>query len=149
MEIVVDCKNKIPIYQQIVLQVKERIANDQYQPGYKMPPVRVLAAKLHINPATVDRAYQQLATLGILLTGRRKGTIITGMKGQVADMPMSQKRLYSLVNVVISKTLTKGYTPEEMEAAMALQLSHWRFRREAWKRTSTEVEQVKEADLVL
>ncbi len=107
MEIIVDSNNTIPMYKQIVLQVKQLIANNQFQPGYKMPSVRALAAKLKINPATVDRAYQQLASVGILLTGRRKGTIVTGEKGRTPDLPVSQSRLYELVNVMISDSLIK------------------------------------------
>jgi DNA-binding transcriptional regulator YhcF (GntR family) len=149
LEIVVDSKHSIPMYQQIVLQVKELIANNQYQPGYKMPTVRTLAAKLNINPATVDRAYQQLAAVGILLTGRRKGTVIISRKGQAMDLPISQSRLYGLVNVMISDTLTNGYSPVELEAALNLELSHWRFRREAWKSTPAEAEPAEEANAVM
>ena len=60
-----------PIYRQIVEQVKYMIASGLLKPGDELPGVRVLAQELLINPNTVQRAYRELETEGLL--NRRQG----------------------------------------------------------------------------
>ncbi len=54
-----------PIYQQIVEQVKYLVAAGRLKPGDDVPPIRVLAEQLRINPNTVARAYLELEREGI------------------------------------------------------------------------------------
>ena len=60
MQIQLSEANQIPLYQQIVEQVKQLIAAERLQPGERLPTVRQLAYSLHINPGTVVRAYVEL-----------------------------------------------------------------------------------------
>jgi molybdate-binding protein/DNA-binding transcriptional regulator YhcF (GntR family) len=131
LEIKIDNRNSLPIYKQIIDQIKQLIANNQYKPGDKMPTVRDLSAKLHINPATVARAYQELEQGGILGANRRRGTIVIGENDGLQNLPLRQNRLAGLVNSLIMDTLNQGYSPEEFEAAFTLQLSRWRIQRES------------------
>jgi GntR family transcriptional regulator len=67
----------LPIYLQIVNQVKYLIASGRLQPGEELPPIRVLADRLVINPNTVARAYRELETAGVVVKRRTAGTFVS------------------------------------------------------------------------
>ena len=78
MRLHISPKDGVPIYQQIVTQIKHMVASRRLRPGDEVPPIRVLAEQLLINPNTVARAYRDLEAAGILTSRRGSGT-------QVAD----------------------------------------------------------------
>lgn len=79
----IDPANGIPIYDQIVRQVKFAVAGGHrpeggpLQPGDLVPSVRELATQLAVNPNTVARAYRELQNDGVLATVRGTGLEIT------------------------------------------------------------------------
>ena len=77
MQIHISTKDGIPIYKQIINQIKYMIASGRLSPGEKLPPVRKLAEILLINPNTVARAYRDLETLGLVQTRQGSGVCIS------------------------------------------------------------------------
>jgi GntR family transcriptional regulator len=67
----------LPIYLQIVNQVKYLVASGRLAPGAEVPPIRVLAERLVINPNTVARAYRELEVAGVLIKRRTAGTFVS------------------------------------------------------------------------
>jgi GntR family transcriptional regulator len=67
----------VPIYLQIVNQVKYLVASGRLLPGAEMPPIRVLAERLLINPNTVARAYRELEQAGVVTKRRTAGTYVS------------------------------------------------------------------------
>jgi GntR family transcriptional regulator len=67
----------VPIYLQIINQVKYLVASGRLVSGAEMPPIRVLAERLLINPNTVARAYRELETAGIVVKRRTAGTFVS------------------------------------------------------------------------
>ena len=67
----------VPIYLQIVNQVKNLVASGRLAAGEEMPPIRVLAQRLLINPNTVARAYRELEQAGIVTKRRTAGTYVS------------------------------------------------------------------------
>ena len=67
----------VPIYQQIVNQVKYLVASGRLKPGEELPPIRVLAKNLLINPNTVARAYRELEFDGVVTKRRTAGTYVS------------------------------------------------------------------------
>jgi GntR family transcriptional regulator len=67
----------VPIYLQIVHQVKYLVASGRLAPGEELPPIRVLADQLVINPNTVARAYRELEQAGIVTKRRTAGTYVS------------------------------------------------------------------------
>jgi GntR family transcriptional regulator len=67
----------LPIYLQIVNQVKYLVASGRLAPGEELPPIRVLAEKLVINPNTVARAYRELEVAGVVTKRRTAGTFVS------------------------------------------------------------------------
>jgi GntR family transcriptional regulator len=66
----------VPIYLQIVNQVKYLVASGRLAPGEEMPAIRVLAERLLINPNTVARAYRELEQAGVVTKRRTAGTYV-------------------------------------------------------------------------
>jgi molybdate-binding protein/DNA-binding transcriptional regulator YhcF (GntR family) len=141
MEIVLSNKSYSPFYRQIVDQIKQMVATNQLRPGEKVPTVRQMAETLSINPGTVARAYQLLEQEGILGASRRRGTVVMGENDSSQRLPLRQNQLYGVVNNLILETLSLGYTPEELEAALLLQLARWRIQREARESGAAEVKE--------
>jgi molybdate-binding protein/DNA-binding transcriptional regulator YhcF (GntR family) len=131
LDISIRIRTDIPLYKQIIEQIKQMIASYQLLPGEQVPTVRQLARRLDINPATVARAYQELGQEGILAASRRRGTIVMGDNNSPQKQPLRQSRLSGIVNNIILETLSQGYRPDELEAAFSLQLARWRFQRTA------------------
>src|SRR5262245_20477539 len=77
MQIFVENASGVPIYQQIVNQVKYLVASGRLTPGEELPPIRVLADRLLINPNTVARAYRELEQAGIVTKRRTAGTYVS------------------------------------------------------------------------
>jgi GntR family transcriptional regulator len=73
----ISANDGVPIYQQIVNQVKYLVASGRLAPGEEMPPIRVLAERLLINPNTVARAYRELEIAGIVVKRRTAGTFVS------------------------------------------------------------------------
>jgi GntR family transcriptional regulator len=67
----------VPIYLQIVNQVKHLVASGRLSAGEEIPPMRALAEQLVINPNTVARAYLELERAGIVTKRHGSGTYIS------------------------------------------------------------------------
>jgi GntR family transcriptional regulator len=78
--------DKVPIYLQIVNQVKYLVASGRLAPGEELPPIRVLAEQLLVNPNTVARAYRELETSGVVTKRRTAGTYVSD-----AGSPLARK----------------------------------------------------------
>ncbi|MFI5454895.1 MAG: GntR family transcriptional regulator [Isosphaerales bacterium] len=76
MEIRISASDGIPIYLQIVNQVKYLAASGRLMPGEELPPIRVLAEQLVVNPNTVARAYRELEAAGMVEKRRTAGTFV-------------------------------------------------------------------------
>src|SRR5262249_37815717 len=77
MQLHISPTDGVPIYQQIVNQVKYLVASGRLKPGEELPPIRVLADKLLINPNTVARAYRELEVAGVVTKRRTAGTYVS------------------------------------------------------------------------
>ena len=72
-----EIKEGIPIYTQLVQQMKSGIASGEYSPGSRMPSVRDLAMEAGVNPNTMQRALAELERNGLVFTERTSGRFIT------------------------------------------------------------------------
>ena len=66
-----------PIYMQLCVIIKSRIASGEYKPGQKLPPVRNLALEAGVTPNTVQRAYSELERGGLVNADRTSGRFVT------------------------------------------------------------------------
>ncbi len=77
MQLHISTNDGVPIYLQIVNQVKYLVASGRLEPGAELSPIRVLAEQLLINPNTVARAYRELEMAGIVEKRRTAGTYVS------------------------------------------------------------------------
>lgn len=76
MQLHISPNDGVPIYLQIVNQVKYLVASGRLAPGEELPPIRALAERLVVNPNTVARAYRELEAAGLVATRRTAGTYV-------------------------------------------------------------------------
>ena len=84
MQIHIATNDGLPIYLQIVNQIKYAVASGRLASGDELPPIRVLAERLLINPNTVARAYRELETAGIVEKRRTAGTYVSDQGSPLA-----------------------------------------------------------------
>src|SRR5687767_11769645 len=77
MQLHVSPADGVPIYLQIVNQVKYLVSSGRLAPGEELPPIRTLAEQLLINPNTVARAYRELELAGVVTKRRTTGTYVS------------------------------------------------------------------------
>ena len=77
VQIRVSTNDGIPIYLQIINQIKYMVASGRLEPGDKLPPVRKLAEQLLVNPNTVARAYRELEAANVLNTRQGSGVFVS------------------------------------------------------------------------
>ncbi|WP_339220050.1 GntR family transcriptional regulator [Paenibacillus sp. FSL H8-0332] len=75
----------LPIYEQFVGAIRERIVSGIIPPGSRLPSVRDLAAGRGVNPTTAARTYQELERMGLIVTYRGQGTFVTREESVIKD----------------------------------------------------------------
>ena len=78
-------RDGVPIYLQIINQVRYLVATGQLEAGAELPPIRVLAESLLINPNTVARAYRELEAAGVVYKRKGAGTYVSGEGSPLAE----------------------------------------------------------------
>ena len=77
MEIILSSTDGRPIYEQITSQIKGMIMRGELKAGEPMPSMRRLAKDLHVSVITTQRAYDDLARDGFIVTVPAKGTFVS------------------------------------------------------------------------
>lgn len=80
----VDPASGLPVYQQIVNQVKYLVSSGVLAADAELPAIRVLAEQLLINPNTVARAYRELETAGVVVKRGTTGTFVSNAPSPLA-----------------------------------------------------------------
>ena len=111
--ITVDLKSGMPIYRQIIDQVKSGIATGAVGPGDRLPTVRQLAVDLSVNPNTVSRAYTELELTGLVETHMGSGTFI-GDKRVERDELERRRLLDQFCQEFLSRASSHGFTLDEI-----------------------------------
>lgn len=76
----------LPIYLQVMADIKRNIVTGILNPGEKMPSVRDLALYYTINPNTANRVYRELEGQGVCFTRRGMGTFVTEDTEKIGQM---------------------------------------------------------------
>ena len=110
-----DFDNNIPIYIQLVEQLKIYIISGKLKLGDRLPSVRDLALQTKVNPNTMQKALVELEELGLIYTERTNGKFVTDnkklidkYKKQYAD-ELSKKYFLSMESIGFSKSEVIDY----------------------------------------
>ncbi|MFT5210840.1 MAG: GntR family transcriptional regulator [Flavobacterium sp.] len=76
MEITIDIEAEMPLFEQLVDQIKKTVAQGKLQPGASLPSIRQLAGDLQINNKTVAKAYRLLERDTVIVTKGYRGTFV-------------------------------------------------------------------------
>lgn len=109
-------KANVPIYVQVINDIKKQIVCGQIALGEKLPSTRELAVKYQVNPNTAVRVYNEMELEGVCFTKRGLGTFVTEDKEMYESMKaeMAQVRIEEYV----SEMRELGYTKESMIRAI-------------------------------
>ena len=108
-----DLHSGVPVYRQIIDQVRGAIASAALNVGDQLPTVRQLAVDLSINPNTVVRAYRELELGGLLDTQQGTGTFVSAQKIPRADAERD-RQLGQIVADVVARAGAAGFTVEDL-----------------------------------
>lgn len=107
----------VPIYLQLVQQIKTLIATGRLKPDGELPPVRVLAQELVLNPNTVVRAYRELEVAGLIYKKRGSGTFVSSQVTPYTDKEC-RRILAERADALVVEGLNLGYSEEELLALL-------------------------------
>jgi GntR family transcriptional regulator len=108
-----DLRSGVPVYRQIIDQVRGGMAAGTLAAGDQLPTVRQLAVDLAINPNTVLRAYRELELGGALETHQGTGTFISNQK-IARNNAERERQLAQLAGEFAARAGAAGFTVEEL-----------------------------------
>ena len=76
MEIVINIDDSVPLFSQLVGQIKNAVLSDKISPGDALPSIRQLANDLDLNNKTVAKAYRLLERDSVIQTKGYRGTFV-------------------------------------------------------------------------
>ena len=121
MHIILNHSSMVPIYEQLMEQIKSDIINSSLKEGEALPSVRSLAGELRISALTVKKAYDKLEGEGFVTTIHGKGTYVTASDKQLA-LEARQKDSEADVEKVSDRALAMGMSREDILETVTLLL---------------------------
>lgn len=122
MHIIVNNTSMVPIYEQIMDQIKEAIIHGELSEDTMLPSVRALAKELKISALTVKKAYDNLEEEGFTVTVHGKGTFVAAAN-QERMKEEWRKEVEREFEQVISKGRRCGLTERELRNLFEILMS--------------------------
>ena len=123
-----DLQSGVPVYRQLIDQVRTGIASGSLTAGDQLPTVRQLAVDLAINPNTVMRAYRELELGGLLETHQGTGTFISNRKPEKKTAER-ERQLSQMAGEFAARAGAAGFTLDEIIDRLRDLLPHPAQRR--------------------
>ena len=127
-EFALDLHSGVPVYRQLIDQVRSGVASGSLTAGDQLPTVRQLAVDLAINPNTVMRAYRELELGGLLETHQGTGTFVANKKPEKNNAER-ERQLNQLTGEFAARAGAAGFTVEELLDRLRDLLPHPAQRR--------------------
>ncbi len=113
MRIIINTSSMVPIYEQIMDQIKKMVISKERKNGDNLPSVRALAAELKISALTVKKAYDLLEEEGYIATVHGKGSYVKD-----ADPEMMAEQRYREIEeemeLIVQKARSYGMEEEQI-----------------------------------
>ena len=113
MQIILNNTSMVPIYEQLMDQVKNQIISGSLPENQALPSVRALSAELRISALTVKKAYDRLEEEGFVVTVHGKGTYVAATDRQLA-MEARKKAVEDDFAAAVQKACVIGLTGDEI-----------------------------------
>ncbi|MGP6158030.1 MAG: GntR family transcriptional regulator [Vulcanimicrobiaceae bacterium] len=119
----VDPRSGVPLYLQLIEQVKRAVALGALEPGEQLPTVKALALDLTINPNTVARVYRELERDGVIETSPGRGSFVR------AGNSMAQRAVEDVARAAFDDAVREakslGLGRDAVDALVQDALSRW------------------------
>ena len=116
MEIVIDIEDPVPLFAQLIEQIKSAVLGEKLRPGDTLPSIRQLANDLELNNKTVAKAYRLLERDSVIQTRGYRGTFIHPDAKANSAIDLNEWVLETL-NKTISEFKKSGVTDSEIRIA--------------------------------
>lgn len=113
MHIILNHSSMVPIYEQLMEQIKSEIIYSRLKENEALPSVRTLAGELRISALTVKKAYDGLEAAGFVTTIHGKGTYVTAADKQLA-IEARRKTVEDEFQKIIDRAEAMGLDREEI-----------------------------------
>ena len=122
-------KSGVPVYLQIVAQVKDSAASGALRPGDPLPSVRALAEELRVNRNTIAKAYAELETQGVLELRQGSGCFLKANGASPLRRAVRSERLATELDSVIVQAHHLQIGDDELRALLEERLTDFRERQ--------------------
>jgi GntR family transcriptional regulator len=112
----VDDRSPVPVYAQLSERILGAVARGDLAPGEQLPSVRDVAARLGINPNTVNRAYAELERIGTVETRRGRGTFVARRTRRASS---GVPRLAEIAEPFVARAQALGYAGHHIVSTVA------------------------------
>lgn len=119
MKVIINTSLMVPIYEQIVDQIKMLIRNGELKENDNLPSVRTLSKELKISALTVKKAYDNLESEGFTVTVHGKGTYIAAINTELL-LEEQKKELEMDLEQAIQKGRRYGISDEDIKSLFEL-----------------------------
>lgn len=126
MSFYVDTASRLPIYQQLVQQIRAAIARGDLQPDERLPSVRQLSTELVVNPNTVARAYLELERGGLLVSRVGRGMFIA-QPGTDLTRSARKRRLEESLDQWLTEAVHLGFAADEVVALVKERVAEFQW----------------------
>ena len=130
LEFEIQPSSGVPIYRQIMDQVRALIASRQLAPGAMVPSIRQLATDLEVNMMTVSKAYARLEADGVLQRVRGTGMRVLP-PASIPSLAERQQELAPLVEPLVTRALQLGLSEQQLISTVRQQLKE----RQSWNKS--------------
>ncbi len=113
------------LYTQIADSIRNDIISGKLKPGYLLPSVRKMSEQWDCTSGTVQRAYQELAQQGLIVSRAGKGTRVTSTHAGQTITPLSRAALIHRAEAFLIEALNSGHSAEEIELAIRIAFDRW------------------------
>ena len=113
MDITISLSDGVPIYRQILNQIKYLMASGQLLPEEELPPIRTLALQLKVTPNTVVKAYDELESAGLIHKRRGAGTYVSDVTSPLAKRER-QRIIEQRVDALLAEAHQLNFTADDI-----------------------------------
>lgn len=117
LEISIVVGSEVPIFRQIIDQVRLAAATGRLGEGQALPSVRALAEKLLVNPNTVAKAYAELAREKVIDTHQGRGVFVAPPR-QMYTRAERLRRIAPLMSAAVAEGISLGFSIDELTDAL-------------------------------
>lgn len=121
MKIILNNTSMVPIYEQLMDQIKNEIIEGSLNAGTALPSVRALSGELKISALTVKKAYDRLEEDGFIVTVHGKGSYVAKTDRSLA-LEACRKTLEDEFEKIILKARNFGLSKEEIQTIVSIML---------------------------